>query len=161
MTDSPEAHGTPLSEEALLARFFPSLAVQRRTALSNLYLAVDTLIPADARDFDPGLDRNLAVLDLNYYRLLRLAENLSAAAELGTPLPPPEEDRAEYRILQARLASASGRYAEAMTALRQAERTGPLPKLLERELLQAMELAARELQDYKTAYECAARQLKL
>ena len=44
---------------------------------------------------------------------------------------------------------------------RQAERTGPLPKLLERELLQAMELAARELQDYKTAYECAARQLKL
>lgn len=93
MTDSPEAHGTPLSEEALLARFFPSLAVQLRTALSNLYLAVDTLIPADARDFDPGLDRNLAVLDLNYYRLLRLAGNLSAAAELGTPLPPPEEDR--------------------------------------------------------------------
>ena len=34
-------------------------------------------------------------------------------------------------------------------------------QLLERELLQAMELAARELQDYKTAYECAARQLKL
>ena len=82
MTDSPEAHGTPLTEEALLARFFPSLAVQLRTALSNLYLAVDTLIPADARDFDPGLDRNLAVLDLNYYRLLRLAGNLSAAAEL-------------------------------------------------------------------------------
>ena len=72
---------------------------------------------------------------------------------------PPEESRAEYRVLQARLVSASGRYAEAMTALRQAERTGPLPKLLERELLQAMELAARELQDYKTAYECAARQL--
>ena len=72
-----------------------------------------------------------------------------------------EASRAEYRVLQARLASASGRYAEAMTALRQAERTGPLPKLLERELLQAMELAARELQDYKTAYECAARQLKL
>ena len=56
---------------------------------------------------------------------------------------------------------ASGRYAEALTALRQAERTGPLPKRLERELLQAMELAARELQDYKTAYEFAARQLKL
>ena len=93
MTDSPEENGAPLREEALLARFFPSLAVQLRTALSNLYLAVDTLIPADARDFDPSLDRNLAVLDLNYYRLLRLAGNLSAAAELGTPLPPPGEDR--------------------------------------------------------------------
>ena len=94
------------------------------------------------------------------YQLER-GKTAAAEAELRAVPTPPEESRAEYRVLQARLASASGRYAEAMTALRQAERTGPLPKLLERELLQAMELAARELQDYKTAYECAARQLKL
>ena len=94
------------------------------------------------------------------YQLER-GKTVAAEAELRAVSTPPEEDRVEYRILQARLAAASGRYAEAMTALRQAERTGPLPKLLERELLQAMELAARELQDYKTAYECAARQLKL
>lgn len=94
------------------------------------------------------------------YQLER-GKTAAAEAELCAVPMPPEESRAEYRVLQARLASASGRYAEAMTALRQAERTGPLPKLLERELLQAMELAARELQDYKTAYECAARQLKL
>ena len=94
------------------------------------------------------------------YQLER-GKTAAAEAELRAVPMPPEESRAEYRVLQARLASASGRYAEAMTALRQAERTGPLPKLLERELLQAMELAARELQDYKTAYECAARQLKL
>lgn len=94
------------------------------------------------------------------YQLER-GKTAAAEAELRAVPMPPEESRAEYRVLQARLASASGRYADAMTALRQAERTGPLPKLLERELLQAMELAARELQDYKTAYECAARQLKL
>ena len=94
------------------------------------------------------------------YQLER-GKTAAAEAELRAVPMLPEESRAEYRVLQARLASASGRYAEAMTALRQVERTGPLPKLLERELLQAMELAARELQDYKTAYECAARQLKL
>ena len=94
------------------------------------------------------------------YQLER-GKTAAAEAELRAVPTPPEESRAEYRVLQARLASASGRYAEAMTALRQAERSGPLSKILERELLQAMELAARELQDYKTAYECAARQLKL
>ena len=92
---------------------------------------------------------------------LEREKTAAAEAELSALPAPPEENRAEYRILRARLAAASGRYAEAMTALRQAEQTGPLPKLLERELLQTLELAARELQDYKTAYECAARQLKL
>ena len=93
--------------------------------------------------------------------LLERGKTAAAEAELCAVPVPPEESRAEYRILQARLAAASGQYAAAMTALRQAEALGPLPKLLERERLQAMELAARELQDYKTAYECAAQQLKL
>ena len=103
-------------------------------------------------------------LTMARYQLER-GKTVAAEAELRAVSTPPEEDRAEYRILQARLCdSFFVRFAfEAaqLTALRQAERTGPLPKLLERELLQAMELAARELQDYKTAYECAARQLKL
>ena len=94
------------------------------------------------------------------YQLER-GKTAAAEAELQAVPAPPEENRAEYRILQARLAAATGRYTEAMPALRRAEASGPLPKLLERELLQTMELAARELQDYKTAYECAARQLKL
>ena len=99
-------------------------------------------------------------LTMARYQLER-GEPAAAEAELRAVSAPPEENRVEYRILQARLAAACGQFSEAMTALRQAERTGPLPKLLERELLQVMELAARELQDYKTAYECAARQLKL
>ena len=93
--------------------------------------------------------------------LLERGKTADAEAELRAISVPPEENRTECRILQARIAAASGRFTEAMTALRRAEASGPLPKILERELLQTMELAARELQDYKTAYECAARQLKL
>ena len=78
---------------------------------------------------------------------LERGKTADAEAELRAISVPPEENRTEYRILQARIAAGSGRF--------------PLPKILERELLQTMELAARELQDYKTAYECAARQLKL
>ena len=92
---------------------------------------------------------------------LERGKTADAEAELRAISVPPEENRTEYRILQARIAAGSGRFTEAMTALRRAEASGPLPKILERELLQTMELAARELQDYKTAYECAARQLKL
>ena len=94
------------------------------------------------------------------YQLER-GKTAAAEAELRAVAAPPEEALAEYRIVQARLAAAGGRFAEAMDALRQASADGPLPKLLERELLQTMELASRELQDYKTAYECAARQLRL
>ena len=83
-----------------------------------------------------------------------------AARELAAAGCQPEE-RAELLILRGRLAAAQGRYEEAIGHLRQAEAIGPLPRLLERELLQTMELASRELQDYKTAYEYAARQLKL
>ena len=46
------------------------------------------------------------------YQLER-GKTAAAEAELRAVLMPPEESRAEYRVLQARLASASGRYAEA------------------------------------------------
>ena len=73
----------------------------------------------------------------------------------------PEACRAEYLILRGRLAAKKEQYETAAEYLRQAEALGPLPKLYERELCQTMELASRELQDYKSAYEYAARQLKL
>ena len=88
----PEPEELHLQAE-LLSRFFPGLAVYLRTALSSLYLAVDALVGEDARDFNPTLDRNLAVLDQNYYRLLRLVGNLNLSAELERPMEPPREDR--------------------------------------------------------------------
>ena len=73
----------------------------------------------------------------------------------------PEGRRAEYLILRGRLAAAKEQYETAAEYLRQADALSPLPKLLERELCRAMELCCRERQDYKAAYEYAARQLRL
>ena len=89
-------------------------------------------------------------------------EHLPAAEhEIWSIADLPEASRAEYLILRGRLACKKEQYETAAEYLRQADALGPLPKLLERELCQSMELASRELQDYKTAYEYAARQLKL
>ena len=94
------------------------------------------------------------------YQLIQ--EHLPAAEhEIWSIADLPEASRAEYLILRGRLACKKEQYETAAEYLRQADALGPLSKLLERELCQAMELASRELQDYKTAYEYAARQLKL
>ena len=94
------------------------------------------------------------------YQLIQ--EHLPAAEhEIWSIADLPESSRAEYLILRGRLACKKEQYEPAAEYLRQADALGPLPKLLERELCQSMELASRELQDYKTAYEYAARQLKL
>ena len=94
------------------------------------------------------------------YQLIQ--EHLPAAEhEIWSIADLPESSRAEYLILRGRLACKKEQYETAAEYLRQADALGPLPKLLERELCQSMELASRELQDYKTAYEYAARQLKL
>ena len=99
MTDLDIGIGHPVTLEDLrfqaflLSRVLPNLSVQMRTALSGMYLAVEAMIPEEARDFDRGLDQHKAVMDLNYYRLLRLTRNLSAAAELQRPGAEPQEDR--------------------------------------------------------------------
>ena len=99
MTDLDIGIGHPVTLEDLrfqaflLSRVLPNLSVQMRTALSGMYLAVEAMIPEEARDFDRGLDQHKAVMDLNYYRLLRLTRNLSAAAELQRPAAEPQEDR--------------------------------------------------------------------
>lgn len=92
-----------------------------------------------------------------------LAHDRLAAAEqaLASVLEVSAEEQAELLILRGRLAEKKHDHARAAALLRQADALGPLPKLFERELCQSMELASRELQDYKTAYEFAARQLQL
>ena len=97
-------------------------------------------------------------LSMARYQLIQ--EHLPAAEhEIWSIADLPESSRAEYLILRGRLACKKEQYETAAEYLRQADALGPLPKLLERELCQSMELASRELQDYKTAYEYAARQL--
>ena len=58
---------------------------QLRLSLGNIHSALMRLAPPDARDSDRKTDMDAAVLCQSYYRILRLTNNLSDAAEAGTP----------------------------------------------------------------------------
>ena len=82
------------SDERRQAFLFSNIAAQLRGALSNLHLAAAQLVPASQREQDPELDARAALLDQSYYQLLRLVNNLSAAAQyLGSDQPLPLQDR--------------------------------------------------------------------
>lgn len=76
-----------------LAKLFPSVAAQMRSALSNLHLAAAQLVPVEKRENDPELDRRAAYLDQSYYQLLRLVNSLSMAACLNSESPLQLQDR--------------------------------------------------------------------
>lgn len=65
-----------------LTALLPNIATQMRGLLSGLYLAATKAIPAEDREKDPKLDAIAAVLDQNFYRLLRLVNSMSAAQYL-------------------------------------------------------------------------------
>ena len=71
------------SERNDLVSLFPNVASQIRNTLASLHLATAQLVPASAREQDPALDAQVALVDQNYYRLLRLVNNLSLAAHLA------------------------------------------------------------------------------
>lgn len=66
----------------------PYVSAQLRASMTGIYAAMQRLAPAERRREDPQLDRDAARLELSYYRLLRLAGNLSAADRFvnGAPL---------------------------------------------------------------------------
>ena len=68
--------------ERLLNEVLLHVAAQLRTALGGMHIAVSRLAPPDRRDRDAVLDRDAALLNRNYYSLLRLANNLSNAPML-------------------------------------------------------------------------------
>lgn len=70
-----------------LASLFPNIAAQLRGALGNLHLAAAHLAPVSAREQDPALDAQAALLDQSYYQLLRLVNSLSSAACLTSSGP--------------------------------------------------------------------------
>lgn len=71
-----------------LGSVLEQLSAQLRMSLGNIHTALERLAPPDARDGDGRLDRDAAVLSQSYYRILRLANNLSDAAELEKELHP-------------------------------------------------------------------------
>lgn len=73
--------------ERLLNEVLLHVAAQLRTALGGMHIAVGRLAPPDRRDRDAVLDRDAALLNHNYYSLLRLANNLSNAPMLLSDEP--------------------------------------------------------------------------
>lgn len=91
-TDIPEQLGRPERRdppmrERLLNEVLLHVAAQLRTALGGMHIAVGRLAPPDRRDRDAVLDRDAALLNHNYYSLLRLANNLSNAPMLLSDEP--------------------------------------------------------------------------
>lgn len=76
-----------------LAALLPNIAAQARGMLSSLRLAAAQLAPMEAREKDPLLDRQAALLDQSYYRLLRLTNNLSLMACMEDDRPLHLKDR--------------------------------------------------------------------
>lgn len=58
---------------------------QLRLSLGNIHSALERLVPPEIRDQDAKTDRHVSVLLQSYYRILRLTNNLSDAAELEGP----------------------------------------------------------------------------
>ena len=74
----------PLDEKdlQLLTEVLPNVSAQLRSSMANVFAAANRLAPAEAREADPMLDKNAAILTMSCHQMLRLVGNLSAASEL-------------------------------------------------------------------------------
>ena len=89
-------------------------------------------------------------------------EHIQAAErEIWSIVDLPEQNRAEYLVLRGRIAAKKEQYENPALYLQQAEQLDGLPRILRRELYRCMELCCRETEDYKQAYEYAAKQISL
>ncbi len=61
----------------------PNVARELRGAMTNIYAAVNLLVPMEKREKNPKADKLTAAFTQSYYRMYRLVGNLSAAEKLG------------------------------------------------------------------------------
>ena len=80
------------SQVRLLNEVLLHVSAQLRTALGGMHIAVGRLAPPERRDADAALDRDAALLNRNYYALLRLSNNLSNAPMLLDDAPLTKEN---------------------------------------------------------------------
>ena len=76
-----------IPQARLLHEVLLHVSAQLRTALGGMHIAVSRLAPPERRDADAALDRDAALLNRNYYALLRLSNNLSNAPMLLDDAP--------------------------------------------------------------------------
>ena len=69
-----------------LGEVLQQVSGQLRSSLNNIYRSLERIAPPELRDQEDGLDTDAAILCQSYYRILRLANNLSDAAELDKPV---------------------------------------------------------------------------
>jgi len=72
-------------QDEILSEVLQQVSSQMRLSLGNIHRALERIAPPDERDADKELDKNAAILCESYYRLLRLANNLSDASEPERP----------------------------------------------------------------------------
>lgn len=73
-------------EDTQLSEVLQQVSGQLRLSLGNIYSALTRLAPPDLRDQQQRVDLNAALLSQSYYRILRLANNLSDASEPERPV---------------------------------------------------------------------------
>lgn len=81
----------------------------------------------------------------------------AAEREIWTITALPDRHRSEYLYVRGRLCVAQEKYRNALSFLRQAEEQAGEDVLLLREIWEYLELCCKELEDYKGAYEYAAK----
>lgn len=89
-------------------------------------------------------------------------QNFQAAdRELWNITSLPEDQRGEYLLLRGKVAVCQDKYSAALAFLRQAEEVAGDHKALLREIWEQLEYCFRELEDYRSAYEYAAKRREL
>ena len=78
-----------LDDIRLLAETLPAVSQQMRSSLNNFYAAFERIATPERRAEDPELDRQSALLQQSYFRMLRLANNLTHASRLAEEVAPP------------------------------------------------------------------------
>lgn len=73
-------------KDTQMSEVLQQVSSQLRLSLGNIHSALTRLAPPDLRDQQQGVDLNAAVLCQSYYRILRLANNLSDASEPERPV---------------------------------------------------------------------------
>lgn len=72
-------------QDEQMSEVLQQVSSQLRLSLGNIHSALTRLAPPDVRDGEEKTDLNAAVLCQSYYRILRLANNLSDASEPERP----------------------------------------------------------------------------
>ena len=80
--------GQPAGKD-ILSILFPSIAVYLRGSMSNVYLCARRLATAPERRRSADTDATASMLDQNYYRAIRMLNNLSLCSYFNDPAPLP------------------------------------------------------------------------